>query len=247
MPSKKGSIAYENRLARRRAQRAINRMEKELNSGELSRTEQFQRRGEIAALREAMAETYIGRRGHEIRTEEEAQRAARSIVEKEYVRIASDTQAQNIQAMQEIGNTYYVDKVTKQHVQNPMSSYSEAEMRTFWRATQDIWDKPNVSRERRFDAIMEYAAKAQGIDVSQVNLRELIDAIIEDKTSNVAEWQREIEKKNARKASGKDIGQDETQEFSSEDIVKYVTEKNINEVLEKYRNRGVIQDETQEE
>lgn len=247
MPSKKGSIAYENRLARRRAQRAINRMEKELNSGELSRSEQFQRRGEIAALREAMAETYIGRRGHEIRTAEEAQRAARSIVEKEYVRIASDTQAQNIQAMQEIGNTYYVDKVTKQHVQNPMSSYSEAEMRTFWRATQDIWDKPNVSRERRFDAIMEYAAKAQGIDVSQVNLRELIDAIIEDKTSNVAEWQREIEKKNARKASGKDIGQDETQEFSSEDIVKYVTEKNINEVLEKYRNRGVIQDEAQEE
>lgn len=247
MPSKKGSIAYENRLARRRAQRAINRMEKELNSGELSRTEQFQRRGEIAALREAMAETYIGRRGHEIRTAEEAQRAARSIVEKEYVRIASDTQAQNIQVMQEIGNTYYVDKVTKQHVQNPMSSYSEAEMRTFWRATQDIWDKPNVSRERRFDAIMEYAAKAQGIDVSQVNLRELIDAIIEDKTSNVAEWQREIEKKNARKASGKDIGQDETQEFSSEDIVKYVTEKNINEVLEKYRNRGAIQDETQEE
>ena len=247
MPSKKGSIAYENRLARRRAQRAINRMEKELNSGELSRSEQFQRRGEISALREAMAETYIGRRGHEIRTAEEAQRAARSIVEKEYVRIASDTQAQNIQAMQEIGNTYYVDKVTKQHVQNPMSSYSEAEMRTFWRATQDIWDKPNVSRERRFDAIMEYAAKAQGIDVSQVNLRELIDAIIEDKTSNVAEWQREIEKKNARKASGKDIGQDETQEFSSEDIVKYVTEKNINEVLEKYRNRGVIQDEAQEE
>lgn len=247
MPSKKGSIAYENRLARRRAQRAINRMEKELNSGELSRTEQFQRRGEIAALREAMAETYIGRRGHEIRTPEEAQRAARSIVEKEYVKTASDTQAQNIQAMQEIGNTYYVDKVTKQHVQNPMSSYSEAEMRTFWRATQDIWDKPNVSRERRFDAIMEYAAKAQGIDVSQVNLRELIDAIIEDKTSNVAEWKREIEKKNARKASGKDIGQDETQEFSSEDIVKYVTEKNINEVLEKYRNRGVIQDEAQEE
>lgn len=247
MPSKKGSIAYENRLARRRAQRAINRMEKELNSGELSRTEQFQRRGEIAALREAMAETYIGRRGREIRTPEEAQRAARSIVEKEYVKTASDTQAQNIQAMQEIGNTYYVDKVTKQHVQNPMSSYSEAEMRTFWRATQDIWDKPNVSRERRFDAIMEYAAKAQGIDVSQVNLRELIDAIIEDKTSNVAEWKREIEKKNARKASGKDIGQDETQEFSSEDIVKYVTEKNINEVLEKYRNRGVIQDEAQEE
>lgn len=247
MPSKKGSIAYENRLARRRAQRAINRMEKELSSGELSRSERFQRRGEIAALREAMAGTYIGRRGAEIRTQEEAQRAARSIVERDYVRIASETQSQNIQAMQEIANTYYVDKVTKQHVQNPMSSYSEAEMRTFWRATQHIWDKPSVSREQRFDAIINYVANAQGIDPTQVNLREVIDAIIEDKSADVAEWQREIEKKNVRKASGADIGQDETQEFSSEDIVKYLTEKNINEVLEKYRNRGAVQDETQEE
>lgn len=247
MPSKKGSIAYENRLARRRAQRAMKRIEKELSSGELSRAERFQRRGEYAALTEAVASTYIGRRGAEIRTEEEAQRAARSIVEREYVRIASDTQSQNIQAMQEISNTYYVDKVTKQHVQNPMSSYSEAEMRTFWRATQHIWDRPNVSREQRFEAIINYVANAQGIDSTQVNIRELIDAIIEDKSANVAEWQREIERKNARKASGADIGEDETQEFSSEDIARYITEKNINEVLEKYRNRGAVQDETQEE
>lgn len=247
MPSKKGSIAYENRLARRRAQRVMKRIEKELSSGELSRAERFQRRGEYAALTEAVASTYIGRRGAEIRTEEEAQRAARSIVEREYVRIASDTQSQNIQAMQEISNTYYVDKVTKQHVQNPMSSYSEAEMRTFWRATQHIWDRPNVSREQRFEAIINYVANAQEIDPTQVNIRELIDAIIEDKSANVAEWQREIERKNARKASGADIGEDETQEFSSEDIARYITEKNINEVLEKYRNRGAVQDETQEE
>lgn len=247
MPSKKGSIAYENRLARRRAQRAMKRIEKELSSGELSRAERFQRRGEYAALTEAVASTYIGRRGAEIRTAEEAQRAARSIVEREYVRTASDTQSQNIQAMQEISNTYYVDKVTKQHVQNPMSSYSEAEMRTFWRATQHIWDRPNVTREQRFEAIINYVANAQEIDPTQVNIRELIDAIIEDKSANVAEWQREIERKNARKASGADIGEDETQEFSSEDIARYITEKNINEVLEKYRNRGAVQDETQEE
>lgn len=247
MPSKKGSIAYENRLARRRAQRVMKRIEKELSSGELSRAERFQRRGEYAALTEAVASTYIGRRGAEIRTAEEAQRAARSIVEREYVRTASDTQSQNIQAMQEISNTYYVDKVTKQHVQNPMSSYSEAEMRTFWRATQHIWDRPNVTREQRFEAIINYVANAQEIDPTQVNIRELIDAIIEDKSANVAEWQREIERKNARKASGADIGEDETQEFSSEDIARYITEKNINEVLEKYRNRGAVQDETQEE
>ena len=247
MPSKKGSIAYENRLARRRAQRAINRMEKEINAGSLSRTEAFQRRGEIAALREAIAETYIGRRGHEIRTQEEAQRAAQSIVKKEYVKKAADTQAQNIQAIQEIGNTYYVDKVTKQHVQNPMSSYSEAEMRTFWRATQEMWDKPGVSREKRFEAIIKYVADAQGIEPSEVNLREVIDAIISDKADDVSEWENEIDRNNSRVKSGKDVGEDEMAEFSSEDIVKYMTEKSINEVLEKYRNRGAIQDETQEE
>lgn len=246
MPSKKGSIAYENRLARRRAQRAINRMEKELNSGELSRSEAFQKRGEIAALREAIAGTYIGRRGHEIRTKEEAQRAARSIVEREYVRIAADRQAQNIQVMQEISNTYYVDKVTHQHVQNPMSSYSEAEMRTFWRATQEIWDRKDVPRDKRFEAIVKYVANAQGIDPAQVNLHEFIDAIINDKAADVANWQREIEQKNAKKASGADIGEDEMQEFSSEDIVKYITEKSINAVLEKYRQREESQDETQE-
>lgn len=247
MPSKKGSIAYENRLARRRAQRAINRMQKELDSGSLSRAEAFQKRGEISALKELMAETYIGSRGREIRSQAEARKAARSIVEKDYVKRASETQAQNIQAMQEIGNTYYVDKVTKQHVQNPMSSYSEAEMRTFWRATQDIWDKPGIARERRFDAIVKFVADAQGIAPSDVNLRELIDAIISDKTSDVDAWQSEIERESMRKASGRDVGEDEMAEFSSEDIVKYETEKSINEVLEKYRNRGAIQDEAQEE
>lgn len=239
MPSKKGSIAYENRLARRRAQRAINRMEKELVSGSLSRAERFQRRGEIAALREAVAGTYIGRRGAEIRTPEEAQRAARSIVEREYVRVAADAKAQTMQAIRELGNTYYVDKVTGQHVQNPMSSYSEAEMRTFWRATQRIWDRSGVSSSQRFDVIIEYVARAQGISSSEVNLREVIDAILSDKASDVAAWKREIENENARVASGADIGEDEVQDFSSEDIVTYATEQNVNAVLERYRNRGV--------
>ena len=78
-------------------------------------------------------------------------------------------------------------------------------------------------------------------------MRELIDAIISDKTSDVDAWQSEIERESMRKASGRDVGEDEMAEFSSEDIVKYETEKSINEVLEKYRNRGAIQDEAQEE
>lgn len=248
MPSKKGSIAYENRLARRRADRAIKRMEKELNSGSLSRTERFRRLGEIAALKEARASTYIGRRGAEIRTPEEAQKAARSIVKREYVEIAADVQAQNLQAMHEIANTYYVDKVTKQHVQNPMSSYSEAEMRTFWRATQSIWDRSGISPEKRFDAIARFVANAEGIDVSEVNMRELIDAIIEKNSDKVAAWQREIDKKNAKKAAGvSDVKADDIADFTSDEIVMLRTTEAIMAVLEAYRQRGGISDATQEE
>lgn len=248
MPSKKGSIAYENRLARRQANRTINRLQKQLDSGSLSRSEQFLVRGQIATLKETIAATYIGRRGSEIRTQEEAARAARSIREREYVRIASDTQAQNIQVTYEISNTYYVDKSTKQHVQNPMSGYSEAEMRTFWRATQNIWNRGGVTREGRFAAIIKYVADAQGIDESQVNLREFIDAILANKKADVAAWQMEIDKKNAAKAAGgKDIGTDDVAEFSSEDIVAYEKSKDITAILEAYRQRGGISDEAQEE
>lgn len=248
MPSKKGSIAYENRLARRRADRAIKRMEKELNSGSLSRTERFRTLGEISALNELKASTYIGRRGAEIRTPEEAQRAAHSIVKCEYVEIAADVQSQNLQAMQEISNTYYVDKVTKQHVQNPMSSYSEAEMRTFWRATQNIWDRKGVSPEKRFDAIARFVAKAEGIDISEVNMRELIDAIIEKNKDKVAAWQREIDKDNAQKAAGvSDVKADDIVDFTSDEIVMLRTTKAIMAVLEAYRQRGDFSNAAQEE
>lgn len=252
MPSKKGSIAYENRLARRRAQRAIARLEKELNSGSLERAEQYQKRGQISALKEAIAGTYIGGRGHEIRTAEEAQRAARSIVEREYERPDSKI-SKNIQTMHEIGNTYYVDKVTKQHVQNPMSSYSEAQMRTFWKSTQKIWSAKGVSKEQRFEAIMQYIADeynktvtnpADRISPLEVDLRKFIDSVLEVYKDDVAGWQREIDRENTAKAAGvKDIGADEVAEFSSVDIVAIVTEENIAAVLEKYRAAYETQEE----
>lgn len=244
MPSKKGSIAYENRLARRRAQRAIARLEKELNSGSLERAEQYQKRGQISALKEAIAGTYIGGRGREIRTAEEAQRAARSIVEREYVAKAADRTAQNIQAMQEIGNTYYVDKATKQHIQNPMSSYSEAEMRVFWKSTQQIWNRPNVSKERRYDAIISYVADKEGISPDEVDLRKFIDSLLDFYKNDVAAWQQEIDRRNTAKAAGiKELGPDDVAEFSSEDIVSILVQYNIDAVLEKYRAAYETQEE----
>ena len=247
MPSKKGSIAYENRLARRRAQRAIGKLENQLNSGALSRAEESQVRFKISAMREDIAATYIGRRGHEVQSREEAARAAERLSSRDYDRESVDFTARNAQTAKQIGNTYYVDKQTKQHVQNPLSDYTEGEMRTFWRATQNIWDKKDVPRNRRYEAIIKAVADAQGIDPSQVDLRELMDAIINDKTSNAKDWEAAIQRKNMRLANGDDVGQDEVQDFSSEDVAKYETEKNIAEVLEKYRQRYGAQNEAQEE
>lgn len=246
MPSATGSIAYENRLARRRAQRAISKLEKQLNSGALSRAEESQVRYKISAMREDIAATYIGRRGHEVQSREEAAKAAERLSSRDYDREAVDVTARNVQAAKQIGNTYYVDKQTKQHVQNPLSDYTEGEMRTFWKATQDIWDKKGVARDRRFEAIINYAAAAQKINPEQVDLRELIDAILNANKAQTEAWNAEIERKNMRKASGEKVGADETQEFSSEDIVQYTTEENIKAVLAQYRERDK-QNEAQEE
>ena len=246
MPSKKGSIAYENRLARRRAQRAIGKLEKQLNSGALSRAEESQVRYKISAMREDIAATYIGRRGHEVQSREEAARAAERLSSRDYNREAVDVTARNVQAAKQIGNTYYVDKQTKQHVHNPLSDYTEGEMRTFWKATQAIWSKEGVSRDRRFEAIINYAAAAQKINPEQVDLRELIDAIINANKAQTEAWNAEIERQNMRKASGEKVAEDETQEFSSEDIVQYTTEANIKAVLAQYRERDK-QNEAQEE
>ena len=246
MPSKKGSIAYENRLARRRAQRAIGKLEKQLNSGALSRVEESQIKYKISAMREDIASTYIGRRGHEVQSREEAARAAERLSSRDYDREAVDVTARNVQAAKQIGNTYYVDKQTKQHVHNPLSDYTEGEMRTFWKATQAIWSKEGVPRDRRFEAIINYAAAAQKINPEQVDLRELIDAIINANKAQTEAWNAEIERKNMRKASGEKVAEDETQEFSSEDIVQYTTEANIKAVLAQYRERDK-QNEAQEE
>lgn len=251
MPSKKGSIAYENRLARRRAQRAIGKLEKQLNSGALSRAEESQVRYKISAMREDIAATYIGRRGHEVQSREEAARAAKRLSTRDYDRESYDREsvdftASNKRVAAEITHPYYTDPVTKQHLKNPMSSFSEGEAKTFWRATQNLWDRQDVPYNKRFEAVIKAVAEAQGIDPSEVDLRELMDAIINDKSSNAKDWEAALQKDRFI-ANGGDIGQDEVQDFSSEDVAKYETEKNIAEVLEEYRQRYGAQNEAQEE
>lgn len=208
MPSKKGSIAYENRLARRRMDRRIKRLQRDIESGSLTREEQFRARGEIREIRKFRSETYFKTETGERRSPREAQEAAASYDLGMYVQPAQSLADRNTQAAYEIGSTYYVDKVTKQHIQNPASRYTEGEMRTFFRATQRAWE--NASPDRRIEAIMS-AYQAD-------DLAALIELILSKYSNDVKRWD-ELTKKAGKAKSGADVaGEDTPAEFASTDV-----------------------------
>ena len=209
MPSKKGSIAYENRLARRRMDRKIKRLEKELASGSLTREEQFQRRGEIREIKALRSETYFTTELGERRSQEQARQAAISYDREVYKESAQSLANRNIQAAKEIGSTYFVEPTTGEHIQNPASRYTEAEMRTFFRATQRAWE--NERPEYRIEAIM----RAYNTD----DLQGLIDLILSMYPEEIKKWEQQIRKaglaKNGAEVSEADVPDD----FASTDVI----------------------------
>lgn len=226
MPSKKGSIAYENRLARRRMDRRIARLEREISSGSLTRAEQYARRGEIAEIQKLRSESYFTTITGESRAKEVAREAVRSFDREVYRESAQSLANRNTQAAIEIGSTYFVDPVSKEHIQNPASSYTEAEMRTFFRVTQRAWEK--ASPDRRIEAIME----AYGAD----DLRELIDLILGKHQEDVKQWAQEIQAKTRTKDESEIAKQDEAAEFASTDV-DVQTQKEIEQVRKEYAQK----------
>lgn len=236
MPSKKGSIAYENRLARRRMDRRIARLEKEISSGSLTRAEQYTRRGEIAEIQKLRSESYFTTRTGESRAKEVAQEAVRSFDREVYRESAQSLANRNTQAAIEIGSTYFIDPVSKEHIQNPASSYTEAEMRTFFRVTQRAWEK--AAPDRRIEAIME----AYGAD----DLRELIDLILGKHQEDVKQWAQEIQTKTRTKDESEIAKQDEAAEFASTDV-DVQTQKEIEQVRKEYAQKyGLAETEESE-
>lgn len=223
MPSKKGSIAYENRLARRRMDRRIARLEKEISSGSLTRAQQFEKRGEIAAIQKLRSESYFTTKTGESRAKEVAREAVRSFDREVYRESAQSLANRNAQAVREISSTYYVDPVSKEHIQNPTSSYTEAEMRTFFRVTQRAWE--NAPAERRIEAIME----VYGAD----DLRSLIELILNRHQEEVKEWAQEIQTKSQTKDEHEISKQDEAAEFASTDV-EVQTQAEIEQVRAEY-------------
>jgi len=209
MPSKKGSIAYENRLARRRMDRRIKRLEKELSSDSISRSEAFTKRAEIREIQELRSATYFTTELGEKRSQTVAREAAQRYERGEYRESANIRASRNKQISEEISRTYYVDPITKEHIQNPASRYTEAEMRTFYRATQRAWE--GVAPDKRIEAIMS-AYNAQ-------DLGDLIDLILSMYPEEVKRWEQQIRKAGKAKDGGDIVEVDEAAEFASTDVV----------------------------
>lgn len=231
MPSKKGSIAYENRLARRRMDRRIKRLEKDLSSGSLTREQQFQARGEIREIKALKSGTYFKTELGERRSQEEARQAAISYDREVYKEAAQSVANRNVQAAKEIGSTYFVDPVTKEHIQNPASRYTEAEMRVFFRATQRTWE--GVSPDRRIEAIMS----AYNAD----DLQELIDLILSLYPDEVKKWENEIKKAGKAKDGSEISGADVPADFASSDVIAQ-TQNEVAKVRDLYANRNTEQE-----
>lgn len=223
MSSKKGSIAYENRLARRRMNRKIARLEKEISSGTLDRQMQAQRRAEIFEIQKLKSETYFRTKTGERRSVEVTVEAVESYERGRWRETAQSIAARNRQAASEITSTYFVEPLTKEHIQNPASGYTEAEMRTFFRVTQRAWE--NAPADKRVEAIMD----AYNI----YDLRELIRIVLDRHQDDIKKWAQELKQKNTAQTTEDVVQDDVAQEFASTDVL-VDTRNEVEEVYDEY-------------
>ena len=110
----------------------------------------------------------------------------------------------NKQAEYEISHTFMVEADTKEHIQNPASSYTEAEMRTFFRATQSAWQGKEYTN--RYQAIMEY------YDVT--DLRAFIEAVLKVNPDAISRYET-IQQEAGKAKDAEDISGEDEKEHST--------------------------------
>ena len=144
MPLKKGTTAYEARLARRRAQRKINRLEKQKKDIGIGTRTAMNLQLQINELEEGIKSTYQKVGGKRVRSAAEVSQNLRKL---ESYSPSVQTQRRNIQASRELSNA------TKPEYKGT-SKYSEGDVHIFFAATIRAWQgKPN---SERMQSIMEY-------------------------------------------------------------------------------------------
>lgn len=144
MPLKKGTPAYEARLARRRAQRKINRLEKQKKDTGVGTRTAMNLQLQINELQEGIKSTYQKVAGKRVRSAAEVTQNLRKL---ESYSPSVQTQRRNIQASRELSNA------TKPEYAGT-SKYTEGDVHIFFAATIRAWQGKPASE--RMQAIMEY-------------------------------------------------------------------------------------------
>lgn len=145
MPVKKGSVAYEARLARRRAQRKIKNLEKQLRDAGIGTRNSINIQAQINKIKDYITGTYQKVKGKTVRSANQVQANLKQL---EVITPSVSTQRRNILAMYEISHAYegFIGPRTR--------NYSEGEMHVFFAATIRAWQ--GLPKEQRGRAIMEY-------------------------------------------------------------------------------------------
>lgn len=144
MPLKKGTPAYEARLARRRAQRKINRLEKQKKETGIGTRTAMNLQLQINELKEGIKSTYQKVAGKRVRSAAEVVQNLRKL---ESYSPSVQTQRRNIQASRELSNATKPENAGT-------SKYSEGDVHIFFAATIRAWQGKPASE--RMQSIMEY-------------------------------------------------------------------------------------------
>lgn len=150
MPLKKGSVAYEARLARRRAQRKIDKLETQKKQAGVGTRHSMYLQTQINELKNSIAGTYQRKQKGLNQTVRSAEQVRANIRNINVYRPPQNIQRKNMAVMRELnkaGSQAYSTTATK-------PKYSEGEMHIFYAATIRAW-QGNPASERAA-AIMQY-------------------------------------------------------------------------------------------
>ena len=156
---------------RKRVRRAINSLEKSITDS-MSESEARARRAYIQRLETQLKNTYVGRIRN-VAMRDEAYQRANEIADK-LVRQVGEVRGGKGRA-RERARSFNIFRNEMRMASKGMPSalgyLGREKVKIFWRYTQNIWQKPNVSPNKRLEAIM----KAYDAD----SLSELFDTIMQ--------------------------------------------------------------------
>ena len=155
---------------RKRVTRAINSLKKSITDA-MPESEANARRDYIQRLESQLKKTYVGRVSNRAMREELYQRANETA--DALVRQVGEVRGGKGSAMERRRsfNIFRTEmRMASKGQPSVLGEFGREKVKIFWRYTQNIWQKPNISPDKRLEAVM----KAYGAD----SLSELFDIIM---------------------------------------------------------------------